>query len=92
MEYHKNQILTVTIEDIGNNGEGIGRTNGYILFVKDAVCGDLVKAKLTKVTKSYAYARVEEIIKPSADRVVPSCENHSRCGITAAFQGKQGQE
>ena len=80
MEYHKNQILTVTIEDIGNNGEGIGRTNGYILFVKDAVCGDLVKAKLTKVTKSYAYARVEEIIKPSADRVVPSCENHSRCG------------
>ena len=52
MEYTKNQEITVTIEDIGSNGEGIGRTDGYILFVKDALCGDVVKAKLTKVKKN----------------------------------------
>lgn len=80
MEYRKNQILTVTIEDIGNDGEGIGRSDGYILFVKDAVCGDIVKAKLTKVKKNYAYARLEEIIQPSPDRVEEICDNHRRCG------------
>ena len=80
MEYKKNQILTVTIEDIGNDGEGIGRCDGYILFVKDAVCGDTVKARLTKVKKNYAYARLEEIVVPSPDRVREKCENHRRCG------------
>ena len=80
MEYKKNQILTVTIEDIGNDGEGIGRCDGYILFVKDAVCGDTVKARLTKVKKNYAYARLEEVITPSPNRVKEKCENHRRCG------------
>ncbi len=80
MEYRKNQILTVTIDDIGKNGEGIGRYNGYTLFVKDALCGDTVRARLTKVKKNYAYARCEEIITPSADRIQPFCSEHVRCG------------
>ena len=80
MEYTKNQEITVTIEDIGSNGEGIGRTDGYILFVKDALCGDVVKAKLTKVKKNYAYARCEDILTPSPDRCEPFCAEHKRCG------------
>ncbi len=80
MDYSKNQILTVTIDDIGNNGEGIGRCDGYTLFVKDAIPGDVVNAKLTKVKKNYAYARCEELITPSPDRVRAFCENHRRCG------------
>ncbi len=80
MDYRKNQILTVTIEDMGNNGEGIGRFDGYTLFVKDAVCGDTVRAKLTKVKKNYAFARCEEIITASPDRVEPICREHRRCG------------
>ncbi len=80
MDYRKNQILTVTIEDIGNNGEGIGRTDGYTLFVKDALCGDTVRARLTKVKKNYAYARCEEIITPSPERTEPFCPEHRRCG------------
>ena len=47
-QYRKNDILTVTIEDIGNDGEGIGKCNGYTLFVKDAVIGDTVEARITK--------------------------------------------
>ena len=61
MDHFKNQILTVTIEDMSNNGEGIGRSDGYILFVKDALPKDVVQAKLTKVKKNYAYARCDKI-------------------------------
>ncbi|HBA68220.1 MAG TPA: 23S rRNA (uracil(1939)-C(5))-methyltransferase RlmD [Lachnospiraceae bacterium] len=80
MEYKKNDILTVTIEDIGNDGEGIGKVNGYILFVKDAVIGDTVKCKIMKAKKSYAYAKLEKIIVPSDIRVEPECRFHRQCG------------
>ena len=80
MEYSKNQTLEVDLTDIGDNGEGIGKVNGYTLFVKDAVCGDKVLARLTKVKKNYAYARCEKVIKESSDRVAPECPDHARCG------------
>ena len=47
----KDDIVTLTIDDIGTNGEGIGKVNGYTLFVKDAVVGDIVKAKIIKEKK-----------------------------------------
>ncbi len=80
MEYRKNQILTVSINDIGSNGEGIGKVDGYTLFVKDAVPGDVVSAKLTKVKKSFAFARREEVLTPSPLRCEPFCDNHRSCG------------
>ena len=46
MEYQKNDLVTVTIEDMGTDGEGIGKVDGYTLFVKDAVIGDCVRAKV----------------------------------------------
>ena len=80
MEYKKNDIVTVSIEDIGNDGEGIGKTEGYTLFVKDAVLGDTVEARITKCKKNYGYARVEKVITPSPFRVEPKCTLHRRCG------------
>ena len=80
MEYRKNDVVTVRIDDIGNDGEGIGKIDGYALFVKDAVIGDLVEAKITKVKKNYGYARVERIITPSSFRVEPRCAYHRQCG------------
>ena len=80
MDYQKNRILTVTIDDIGNNGEGIGKVDGYTLFVKDALPGDTVEAGLTKVKKNYAYARCNKIISPSPERTGPFCAEHRRCG------------
>ncbi len=68
------------IEDIGMNGEGIGRINGYTLFVKDAVVGDLVEASFTKVKKTYAYARLIRVIEPSKDRITPPCKIYRQCG------------
>ena len=46
--YKKNDIVRLTIEDIGNDGEGIGKADGYTLFVKDAVIGDVIEARITK--------------------------------------------
>ena len=52
MNYQKNDILTVTIEDMGHDGEGIGKADGYTLFVKDAVIGDVIEAKIMKAKDS----------------------------------------
>lgn len=51
MEYKKNDLLTVTIEDMGHDGEGIGKVDGYTVFVKDTVIGDKVQAKIMKAKK-----------------------------------------
>ena len=80
MEFQKNQIVTVTIEDIGETGEGIGRINGYTLFVKDAIIGDVVEAKLVKVKKNFAFARLERVLTPSSFRAEPPCPFHRQCG------------
>ena len=80
MEYKKNQILQVNIEDISADGNGIGKIDGYILFIKDALIGDIVEARITKVKKNYGYARVERIIEPSPYRVTPVCEYSRSCG------------
>lgn len=76
----KNQIVTVKIEDMTENGEGIGKVDGYTLFLKDAVIGDVVEAKVMKAKKSYGYARVMEILEPSPFRVSPRCPVAGPCG------------
>ena len=80
MELKKNDIVTVTIEDIGSEGEGIGKVDGFPLFIKDATIGDVIEAKLIKVKKNYGYARVEKVLTPSSDRVAPKCPVARQCG------------
>lgn len=80
MAYSKNDCVEVTIEDIGVSGEGIGKVDGYTLFVKDTVIGDIVNVKIMKAKKSYGYARLLDIVKPSADRVEPACAIARQCG------------
>lgn len=80
MTFRKNQIYTVKIEDIGAEGEGIGKVDGFSLFVKDGLPGDVAKVRLTKVKKTYAYARLEEVVTPSPDRVDAPCPFHRQCG------------
>lgn len=94
MNVQKNQIYTVKITDMGTDGEGIGHLeeigqesnaggalrSGYTLFVKDAVMGDTVRARIVKAKKGYAYARLEEVLEPSPDRVEPVCVYARQCG------------
>ena len=80
MDFQKNDLVTVTIEDMGNDGEGIGRADGFTLFVKDALVGDIVEARIVKNKKTYAYARLEKVLTPSPFRVEPKCPYHRQCG------------
>lgn len=80
MNYKKNDVLTVEIEDIGHDGAGIGKVDGYTLFVKDAVIGDVVEVKVMKAKKNYGYAKLLKIITPSASRVEPLCPYAKQCG------------
>ena len=76
----KNDTAAVKITDIGVNGEGIGKVDGYTLFIKDAVIGDTVEAKVMKAKKNYGYARLMKVLSPSPDRVTPRCEFARKCG------------
>ena len=76
----KNEQVIITIDDIGTKGEGIGKYEGYTLFVKDTAIGDKVLVKVMKTGKNYGYARLVEIIEPSADRVKPRCPIADKCG------------
>jgi 23S rRNA (uracil1939-C5)-methyltransferase len=76
----KNDQVVVTIEDIGAEGEGIGKYEGYTLFIKDTLVGDKAKVKVMKAGKTYGYARLMELIEPSSYRVQPRCPIADKCG------------
>ncbi|MCL2718330.1 MAG: 23S rRNA (uracil(1939)-C(5))-methyltransferase RlmD [Lachnospiraceae bacterium] len=80
MKYQKNDVLKVKIEDIGFDGAGIGKADGYTIFVKDAVIGDIVSARVMKAKQNFAYAKLEEVVTPSSFRVTPRCNFHRECG------------
>ncbi|HIZ80010.1 MAG TPA: 23S rRNA (uracil(1939)-C(5))-methyltransferase RlmD [Candidatus Lachnoclostridium stercorigallinarum] len=76
----KNDQFTVSIEDMSEDGAGIGKTEGYTWFVKDAVIGDVVEAGVTKMKKNYGFARLVKILEPSPYRVEPRCPVARQCG------------
>ena len=78
--WKKNDRFTVTIEDLSEDGSGIGKTDGYIWFIKDTVIGDMVEAKAMKMKKSYGFARLERVIAPSPKRIAPACPVARQCG------------
>lgn len=76
----KNDVFKIEITDIGVNGEGIGKIDGYTLFVKDTIIGDVIEAKLIKAKKNYGYGKLMKILTPSYDRVEPVCPMARKCG------------
>ena len=76
----KNDEVTVLIEDMTSEGLGIGHADGMAVFIKDTVPGDTVRARVVKIKKTYAFARLTEIVRSSADRVQPACPVARRCG------------
>lgn len=76
----KNDELILKIEDMGVDGAGIGKADGMTFFVKDAVIGDVVRAKVMKLKKTYGYARLMELQEASPDRVEPKCPYYRQCG------------
>ena len=76
----KDDLIEVTIEDLSEEGTGIGKFEGMTFFIKDAVIGDRVRAKIMKMKKNYGFARLMEVLTPSPDRVEPLCPVARQCG------------
>ena len=76
----KNEEFIITIEDMSEDGSGVGKQDGYIWFIKDTVIGDVVRAGAMKMKKNYGFARLVEVLTPSKDRVVPRCPAARKCG------------
>lgn len=76
----KNDVVTVEVTDIGIGGEGIGKVDGYTLFIKDAVIGDTVEVKVMKAKKNYGYARLMRIVKEPHFVYLHAVRRPRRCG------------
>lgn len=80
MDFQKNQTIRLEITDLGNEGEGIGKIDGFPFFVKDAVVGDVITAGVMKVRKNFGFARLISVEKPSPDREDAVCPVARPCG------------
>src|SRR4051812_29639155 len=67
--------VEVTIDSLAHGGAGVGRLDGYVLFVRDAVPGDRVRAKVTKRKRAYGEARAVEVLSPSPERIAPQADH-----------------
>ena len=76
----KNQTYTMSITDIGTNGEGIGRIDGYTVFVEGALPEEVIKVLIVKTKKHFSYGKLLEILEPSPHRVTPACPVAAKCG------------
>jgi 23S rRNA (uracil1939-C5)-methyltransferase len=80
MKLRKEDIIELWVDKLAFGGQGIARTDGFVVFVKGAVPGDRVLARIVKSKKDFAEADVIEVIDPSYDRVKPPCPYHGFCG------------
>ncbi len=76
----KNEVYTVSIEDLTEEGAGVARIGDMVVFIPDVAVSDLVECKIVKVKPRYAYAILQKIIKPSEHRIQPACALHQKCG------------
>lgn len=76
----KNQVFEIEITGQTHEGLGVGRVDGMAVFVQGAIAGEKVVAKVIKVLKTYAVARIEAFIEKSPDRAEPFCPVYKRCG------------
>ena len=76
----KHDTVDVSIESLAFGGNGVARLNGYVIFVRKALPGDLVRAKVTRVRRGYAEATSIELLEPGPDRVEPRCSHAGVCG------------
>ena len=78
--FKKNDLVVLEIIDLTEEGQGVGKCDGLVFFVKGTVMGDLVEAKILKVKENYAYAKVEKLLKASPYRATPLCPVAGKCG------------
>ena len=78
--FKKNDLVVLEIIDLTEEGQGVGKCDGLVFFVKGSVMGEVVEARILKVKKNYAYAKVEKLLEASPYRVTPLCPVAGKCG------------
>ncbi|GIO36576.1 hypothetical protein J41TS12_14370 [Paenibacillus antibioticophila] len=76
----KNDVVTLEMVGMNHDGEGVGRVEGYTLFVQAALPGEVIQAKVLKTKKQYGYAKLLKIVEPSPQRVPAPCAIYDQCG------------
>lgn len=76
----KNDEVVIDIIGMNHDGEGVGRAEGYTLFVAGALPGEKARVKVLKTKKQYGYAKLLDVVEASADRVTPPCPIYDKCG------------
>jgi 23S rRNA (uracil1939-C5)-methyltransferase/tRNA (uracil-5-)-methyltransferase len=77
-EYH--QEIELTIDSLTNLGAGVGRIEGWVVFVPFALPGEQVRARVYRNDKNCSHADLVEVLSPSPDRVTPRCPLFGNCG------------
>jgi 23S rRNA (uracil1939-C5)-methyltransferase len=76
----RGETLELTIDDLAFGGEGVGRADGYVVFVRGGLPGDRLRVRLTEARGRFGRAAIEEVLVPSPDRVPAPCPYFGRCG------------
>jgi 23S rRNA (uracil1939-C5)-methyltransferase len=76
----KNDTCVIQIIGMNHDGEGVGRVEGYTLFVSGALPGEQVEVKVLKTKKQYGYAKLLNVLQASPERVTPPCDIYEQCG------------
>ena len=80
MPVEKNEELELTIDSATLEGAGVGRVDGFAVFVPGALTGERIRIHIIKVTASYAVGKLLEVIEPSPHRIEPHCPVYAKCG------------
>ena len=76
----QDQELDLKIESLAYGGNGVARLNGFVVFVRRGLPGDVVRARVTKVKRNHAEALAVDVLEPGAPRVDAPCEHYPECG------------
>lgn len=80
MAFQKNQILTLSIESLSNDGSGVAHHDGQAVFVAAAAPGDVAEVRIVKPMKGYAFGKLEKLLTPGPGRVKQDCPVAGPCG------------
>ncbi len=76
----RGDALSLTIDDLAFGGDGVGRADGYVVFVRGGIPGDRLRVRLTEARARFARGAIEAVEAPSPDRVTAPCPYFGRCG------------
>ncbi|MEP0915483.1 23S rRNA (uracil(1939)-C(5))-methyltransferase RlmD [Leptolyngbya sp. DQ-M1] len=78
--WKQGDLIEVTITDLSDRGDGVGRSGSRVVFVPDTVTGDRAIVRLMHVKPNYAHAKIHELLEESPYGVRPSCIVADKCG------------